>query len=216
MTSSTAASACTAAMRRKPSASRSRSRSSERKLKSTEGAARQSADASFTSPALENGLFTYISIVPMRSPTACHDVFVTTETNMSPRRRAADARRIAPAEQDVPAGRVVHAGGLAKERSQRDRRMLHQMLPDAVRLRDDRDAMLAQMLSRADARAQQDRGRLQRARREDDFPRAHFRWTARRFEPDAAALRPFEQQAGDFGVGPDRQVRLACGSAASR
>src|SRR4029079_6460391 len=84
--------------------------------------------------------------------------------------------------------------------------MIHQALTDALEARDDRNAQILQLPDRADAGAQEMRGRMDRATGKNNFMSPHSRFAAVDIRLDADAARALEQQLLDMRMGQDRQV----------
>ena len=95
---------------------------------------------------------------------------------------------------------------VARDEEHRGALVIHQVLADAREVDHAVDADLSEVASRADPGPQQQRRRLERARREDHTRAAYLlqRSVARVLDPDRAAL--LEQHPGHLGARPDRQV----------
>ncbi len=94
----------------------------------------------------------------------------------------------------------------------RDRRVIHQPLADPRDVGHDLDPQVAQLAGGPDAGTQQVRGRMDRARRDDDFAAAELGFLAvdQRLDGDAAGA--FEQQLLDLGQGRYRQIVAQSGA----
>src|SRR4051794_40953155 len=91
--------------------------------------------------------------------------------------------------------------------------MIHQALADTFKSHQDGNAHVPELTDRTNAGAQEVRRRMDCAAGENDLAAAEFLLPSVDDSLDADALRAFEQQFPDLGVGGDREIGALAGVA---
>ena len=104
---------------------------------------------------------------------------------------------------------IGHAGPRVKRHW--GHRVVHQAPADAGEIDDDIDTERRQLVGRTDAGAEQDRGALDRTRRDDDLSRAHGLQLAARIDAHADDVAVLEEQLVDEAAAANREIEPVAG-----